>query len=115
MIVSQRLSFGMPVVLSGYSGVNTGGSLWVLRCQYRWFSLGTPVTIPVVLSGYSGVNTGGSLWVLWCLKPSNAYSHDIVTILLEVTSTTHTSLFYLSIFLPTLQFSVVLVVQPGQQ
>jgi hypothetical protein len=32
----------MPVVLSGYSGVNAGGSLWVLQCQHRWFSLGTP-------------------------------------------------------------------------
>jgi hypothetical protein len=41
----------MPVVLSGYSGVNAGDSLWVLRCQYWWFSLGIPVSIPVVLSG----------------------------------------------------------------
>jgi len=51
----------MPVVLSGYSGVNACGSLWVLRCQCRWFSLDTPVSMPVVLSGYSGVNAGGSL------------------------------------------------------
>ena len=84
----------MPVVLSEYSGVNAGGSLWVLRCQWRWLSLDTPVSMPVVLSGYSGVNTGGSLWILWCLTPSNTYRHDISAILLEVTSTTHTSLFY---------------------
>jgi hypothetical protein len=45
---------------------NTGGSLLVLRLQYRWFSLGTPVSIPVVLSRYFGVNAGDSLWVLRC-------------------------------------------------
>jgi hypothetical protein len=95
----------IPVVLSGLSDVNTGGSLWVLRCQCRgslwvircqcrWFSLSTPVSMPVVLSGYSGVNTSGSLWIFWCLTPSNTYRHDIAAILLKVTSTTHTSLFY---------------------
>ena len=56
----------IPVVLSGLSDVNTGGSLWVLRCQCRWFSLGNPVSMSVVLSGHSGVNAGGSLWVLRC-------------------------------------------------
>jgi hypothetical protein len=62
------------VVLSRYFGVNADDSLWVLRCQCRWFSLGnpmsmpwfclgTPVSTPVVLSGYSGVN---ALLVIRC-------------------------------------------------
>ena len=96
----------MPVVLSRYSGVNAGGFFWVLRHQYRWFSLGTPVSMPVVLSGYSGVNTGGSRRVLRCITPSNTDRHDIAAILLEVTLTTHNRTLpsFLSIFLPTSQF-----------
>ena len=45
---------------------NALGSLWVIQCQCRWFSLDCPMLILVVLSGYSGVNAGDSLWVIRC-------------------------------------------------
>jgi hypothetical protein len=59
-ISSQRHLFTCSIINDSES------SLWVIQCQCRWSSLGSPVSIPVVLSGLSDVNTGGSLWVLRC-------------------------------------------------